>query len=53
MKLLFRHDRKATRRTVERILSWDFDRMILSHGRLVESGAKRTFERAYAFALDW
>jgi len=53
MKLLFRHDRKATRRTVEHILSWDFDRMILSHGRLVESDAKRTFERAYAFALDW
>ncbi len=39
MKLLFRHDKKATRQTVERILSWDFDRMILSHGRLVETGA--------------
>ena len=53
MKLLFRHDKKATRQTVERILSWDFDRMILSHGRLVETGAYEVFRRAYEFALAW
>ena len=43
-------DRPALGRAVERILSWDFDRMILAHGRLVETGAKQLFERAYAFA---
>jgi hypothetical protein len=53
MKLLFRHDRKGTRRTVERILSWDFDRMILSHGRLVQTGAREIFRQAYGFALAW
>ncbi len=50
MKWNLRRDKPALRRAVERILSWDFDRMILAHGRLVESGAKELFERAYAFA---
>ena len=50
MKWNLRRDKPALRRAVEKILSWDFDRMILSHGRLVESGARQRFERAYAFA---
>ena len=50
MKWSLRRDRPALRRAVERILCWDFDRMILAHGRLVETGAKQLFERAYAFA---
>lgn len=51
IKWILRRDRPALRRAVERILSWDFDRMIVSHGRLVESGARDLFARAYAFAL--
>lgn len=51
IKWMLRRDRPAIRRAVERILSWDFDRMILAHGRLVESGARDLFARAYAFAL--
>ena len=50
MKWSLRRDLPALSRAVERILSWDFDRMILSHGRLVESGARNRFERAFAFA---
>lgn len=50
MKWNLRRDKASLRRAVERILSWDFDAMILSHGRLVESGAKDRFARAYAFA---
>jgi hypothetical protein len=50
MKWNLRRDRPALRRAIDRILSWDFDQMILSHGRLVESGAKQRFERSYAFA---
>jgi hypothetical protein len=50
MKWSLRRDKPALRRAVERILSWDFDAMIVSHGRLVESGAKERFARAYAFA---
>ena len=31
-------DRNAFSRSVERILSWDFDRVIMAHGDIVESG---------------
>jgi len=51
MRWVLRRDRPAIRRAVERILAWDFDRLILAHGRLVESGAKDLFARAFAFAL--
>jgi hypothetical protein len=51
VRWMLRRDRAATRRAVERILAWDFDRLILAHGRLVESGARDAFARAYAFAL--
>jgi hypothetical protein len=44
-------DREATRTSFERIVSWDFDRVILPHGRLLESGAKDLFRREYAWAL--
>ena len=50
LKWNLRRDKQALCRAVERILGWDFDRMILAHGRLVESGAKDLFARAYAFA---
>lgn len=49
-QLSFR-DRAATRESFERILAWDFDRVILAHGALLESGAKAVFEREYAWAL--
>jgi len=52
MKWLLRRRPAATRRLVERILSWDFDRMILAHGRLIESGAQQAFRRAYTFSLS-
>jgi len=53
MKLLFRHDKRATRDSVERILAWDFDRIILSHGSLVRENGREVFRAAYAFALSW
>jgi len=34
---------------VERILSWDFDRIVLCHGPIVESGGKTVFREAYSF----
>jgi hypothetical protein len=43
--------RGATRRSFERLLSWDFERVILAHGRLIEAGAKDAFRRSYAWAL--
>lgn len=50
MKVSFR-DRKALRGFVERVLDWDFDRIVLSHGNLVERGGKDVFREAYAFCL--
>lgn len=52
MRWLLRRKPAETRRLAARILAWDFDRLIVAHGRLVESGAKELFRRAFAFALS-
>ena len=44
-------DRAATRASFEGLLAWDFDRVILAHGKLLPSGAKAIFEREYRWAL--
>jgi Domain of unknown function (DUF4336) len=46
------HDRPAARRSVERILEWDFDRILPGHGEIVESGGKRAFEEGLAWLLE-
>ncbi len=51
MKLTFR-DKPALRATVERILSWNFDRVILAHGHLIEDNGREVFRRGYRFVLD-
>ena len=42
-------DRKAARESVARILEWDFDRVIVTHGDVLESGGKAKFAEAYAY----
>lgn len=42
-------DRGLARRQADRILEWDFDRAVLSHGDLVERGGHEVFRRAYAW----
>ena len=42
-------DRAAARASVERILAWDFDRIVIGHGEPVESGGREAFRAAY----DW
>ena len=42
-------DRAAARQALERILAWDFDRVIIAHGEIVESGGKSAMERAFAW----
>ena len=42
-------DRAAGRRSVERLLDWEFDRVVVGHGRIVERDAKRRLRRAF----DW
>ena len=41
-------DRRAARESVRRILEWDFDRIIVTHGEVLESGGKQHFARAFA-----
>ncbi len=45
-------DRAAARASIERILDWDFDRLIPSHGEVFESGAKPAFREAWAWLLE-
>ena len=42
-------DRPAARRSIDRILAWDFDRVIMSHGEVVPSGGRELFEKAFSF----
>lgn len=42
-------DREAARRSLERIMSWDFDRVIPGHGDIVERGGRAAFERGVRF----
>jgi len=44
-------DRPAARRTIERILAWDFDGVVIAHGDPVREDAKAQFRRAYAWLL--
>jgi hypothetical protein len=47
-RLTFR-DRGAARTSVERVLAWDFDRIVVGHGGIVESDGKRVFAQAWAW----
>jgi hypothetical protein len=42
-------DRKAARDSVARILQWDFDRVIVTHGDVLESGGKTKFAQAFSY----
>lgn len=50
-KLLIR-DRAAFRAGLERILAWPFERVIVAHGDVKESGGRAELERGYAWLLD-
>lgn len=43
----FFKDREALRASLDRILAWDFDRIVVTHGEVVESGGRGLFEEAY------
>jgi len=40
-------DKRAARRSLARILEWDFERIILSHGDLIEDNAKEVARHAW------
>jgi hypothetical protein len=44
-------DRRAARESLERILAWDFDRIIVAHGDVLESGGHGTLRQGYSWLL--
>jgi hypothetical protein len=48
LKLAYR-DRAAARRAITKILAWDFDRVVLAHGAVIESGGKAIVRQAFAW----
>ncbi|HJP31025.1 MAG TPA: DUF4336 domain-containing protein [Candidatus Latescibacteria bacterium] len=46
---LFIGDRKGMRRSVDEVLDWDFERIVMGHGHIVERDGRRILREAYAF----
>jgi hypothetical protein len=42
-------DRVAARQSVDRVLQWDFDRIIMTHGEVVETGGREQFAATFAY----
>ncbi len=45
-------ERPAARAALERVLAWDFDRVIVSHGEILERGGRDALRRGYHWLLD-
>ena len=44
-------DKPSARADLERMLQWDFDRVVLAHGRILEQGGKERVREAYRWLL--
>ena len=42
---------QALKQSLEKILAWDFDRIILSHGTIIPNGGKEIFRKIWGWAL--
>jgi hypothetical protein len=42
-------DRRAARASIDRILSWNFDRVIVAHGNVLENGGRNRMAAAFAY----
>jgi hypothetical protein len=45
-------DRDAARKSLERILAWDFDRVVVAHGEILESGGREALRAGYSWLLS-
>lgn len=41
-------DRAAARASLDRVLAWDFDRVTVTHGEVLETGGKEAFRRGWS-----
>jgi len=44
-------DRAAARQSLERILAWDFDRVVVAHGDVLASGGREALRQGYSWLL--
>ena len=51
LERLLARDRTAARRSLERILAWDFSRVVIAHGPVLESGGREALRDSYAWLL--
>ncbi len=40
-------DKEAVRKAVDQVLEWDFERVIMAHGSIIEQGGKEMFRQGY------
>lgn len=45
-------DRQGVKRSIEQVLSWDFERVIMAHGTIVEHNAKARLQAGYEWFLN-
>lgn len=46
MKMIFLN-RNLARRSLDKLLSWDFDKLIIAHGVCIEAGAKQYVKKVF------
>jgi hypothetical protein len=44
-------DRRAARQSLVRILGWDFDRIVVAHGDVLERGGREALRQGYSWLL--
>jgi hypothetical protein len=49
MRNVYLGDRAALRRSIDHLLGWDFDRVIVTHGDVVTTGGREAFRDAWAY----
>jgi hypothetical protein len=42
-------EKSAMRRSIDHLLTWDFDRVVLAHGEIVETGGREGLRSAFAW----
>lgn len=42
-------DRAKVRASIDRVLEWDFDRIVMTHGRVLETGGKHALRQVFAW----
>jgi hypothetical protein len=45
-------DRQSVQQAIERVLEWDFNRIIVAHGSIVETNAKQQLKEGYEWFLN-